>query len=149
MCKLLAWGWKRLRHKKLQQIMLSIVKKGLQVREVFFMLSVLVFQLQYRFCVLPEKTTLIWLSCGHMVTYLLGYSEHAKGIHAVIYALIMTSCWLWLQDTQCVICCNVFWHKANWSKECELVYTNSEFILKHHFASYSSSFLFLHLVQMG
>lgn len=62
--------------------MLSIVKKGLQVREVFFMLSVLVFQLQYRFCVLPEKTTLIWLSCGHMVTYLLGYSEHAKVIHA-------------------------------------------------------------------
>jgi len=42
--------------------MLSIMKKNLQVRELIFMLSVMVFQLQYRICVLPAKTSLIWVS---------------------------------------------------------------------------------------
>lgn len=62
--------------------MLSFMKNILQIREVVFMLLLMVFQLQYRFCVLPANTSLIWLSCGHMVAYLLNYSECAKGVRA-------------------------------------------------------------------
>lgn len=64
-----------------------------------------------------------------------------------LHAFIVALCWFWLQeDRWYLICCNTCWYAVNLSKEFELIGANGEFILEQHFASYSSSFLFLDLV---